>query len=234
MQELDRLRLTQAQQALPIRQQVYQRLHDAIVRLQLPPGQVLSENEIAERFGVSRQPVREAFIRLIEVGLMSVQPQRGTRVVKISQKAVLDGRFVREAVEVAVVRTAAKQGLTDDILGQLYDLIEAQKKTVEKNDFDRFFLLDEALHRTLALAIGNDYAWGVVEEIKAQMNRVRYLSLQEATPLKLLIDQHAAIVETVDQRDPERAAQAMRIHLSEILHSLPLLAERFPEMFQDD
>ena len=234
MQLSTTLRLTDTQQSLPIRQQVYRALRDAIVRMQLYPGQALSEKEIAERFGISRQPVREAFIRLAEAGLVKVQPQRGTFVVKISQKAVRDVRFVREAVEVAVVRTAALQGLNEDTLAQLYELIEAQEKVTEKADFERFYLLDEALHRALALAIGNDYAWRVVEDIKAQMDRVRYLSLPEATPLKLLTEQHAEIVEAIARRDPERAERAMHIHLSEILQSLPRLAERFPDMFQED
>ena len=66
------------------------------------------------------------------------------------------------------------------------------------------------------------------------MDRVRYLSLPEATPLKLLTEQHAAIVEAVAERDPERAERAMHIHLREILQSLPKLAERFPDMFQED
>ncbi len=63
---------------------------------------MLSEQDIATRLGVSRQPVREAFIKLGEAGLIRVLPQRGTLVVKISRAAVEDARFIREAVECAV------------------------------------------------------------------------------------------------------------------------------------
>ena len=73
----------------------------------LKPGEALSEKEVALRYGVSRQPVREAFIKLAEERLVSIQPQRGTFVVKISMKEVLDARFVREAIEVAVALEAA-------------------------------------------------------------------------------------------------------------------------------
>src|SRR3546814_13301494 len=68
---------------------------------------MLSEQKIAERRNVSRSPVREAFIKLGEAGLVRILPQRGTLVVKISQRSVEDARFIREAVECAVAREAA-------------------------------------------------------------------------------------------------------------------------------
>jgi DNA-binding GntR family transcriptional regulator len=63
-------------------------LRSAIVTLQLKPGQALSETEIAQRFRVSRQPVREAFIKLAEAGLIEVRPQRGTRRLGIGRASV--------------------------------------------------------------------------------------------------------------------------------------------------
>ncbi|KMU98327.1 GntR family transcriptional regulator, partial [Acinetobacter sp. VT 511] len=70
-----------------------------IIDLTLKPGERLSETEIGERFHVSRQPVREAFIALMRAGLLDVQPQRGTIVVKLSVRRMLDARFIREALE---------------------------------------------------------------------------------------------------------------------------------------
>src|SRR3546814_8516839 len=94
------------------------------------PGQALSEKEIADRFGVSRQPVREAFIKLSEAGLVSVRPQRGTYVVKISARQVYDVRFVREAVEVAVVRKAALE-LPESAIRALRETVNAQRRSEE-------------------------------------------------------------------------------------------------------
>ena len=93
--------------AVPMAQRIVSRLRHAIVTMRIKPGEKLSEQEIADRFGVSRQPVREAFIKLAEAGLVRVLPQRGTLVVKISVAAVEDARFVREAIECAVTREAA-------------------------------------------------------------------------------------------------------------------------------
>src|SRR5689334_21712933 len=88
---------------------VFDAIRQAIVQLQLRPGNLLSEAEVARQLGVSRQPVREAFIKLAEVGLVEVRPQRGTFVVLISKREVQNARFIREAVEVAVARKAAME-----------------------------------------------------------------------------------------------------------------------------
>ncbi|MDR5860260.1 GntR family transcriptional regulator [Halomonas eurihalina] len=216
-----------------VRQRLHEVLRQSIIRMELAPGQALSEKELAETFGVSRQPVREAFIRLSEAGLVEVRPQRGTFVVKISQQAVLEARFVREAVEVAVAREAASRGLAPPVLAELRELIERQHRCSEPADHDRFFLLDESFHRTLSLGIGQQAAWKVTEEVKAQLDRVRYLSVPESTPIDKLIEQHAAIIDAIEWRDADAAAEAMRIHQSEILQSLPELVRRFPEMFQE-
>lgn len=215
-----------------VRQRLHQVLRQAIIRMALAPGQALSEKEVADAFSVSRQPVREAFIRLSEAGLVEVRPQRGTYVVRIFRQAVLEARFVRESVEVAVARVAAENGLAPRVLRELHELIERQRGCIELQDHDRFFLLDEAFHRALALGAGHATAWRVIEDVKAQLDRVRYLSVPDSTPIPKLTDQHQAIVDAIASRDPEGAVHAMGAHQREILHSLPELVGRFPEMFE--
>lgn len=214
-----------------VRQRLFQVLRQSIIQMVLAPGQALSEKEIAETFMVSRQPVREAFIRLSEAGLVEVRPQRGTYVVKISQRAVLEARFVREAVEVAIVKQAAEQGLDITTLTDLHDLLARQRRCVEPNDYDRFYRLDEAFHRTLSLGVKQQAAWKVIEEVRAQLDRVRYLSVPESTPLSRLVDQHTRIVAAIEARDAAQAEQAMSVHLREILVSMPDLIRRFPDLF---
>ena len=217
----------------PVARRVYKALRHAIVAMQFRPGQPLSEQEVATRMGVSRQPVREAFIKLSEAGLVTIRPQRGTFVVKISVRQVMDARFVREAVELAVVRKAG-EGLAPAVQADLRANLEAQRAAAAERRHDRFLELDEAFHRTIALGIGCEYAWRVVEETKAQMDRVRYLSLPDATPLDRLIVQHAMIVDAVAGGRPDDAETAMRLHLREILTSLPELERRFPDLFDSD
>ena len=214
----------------PVAQRIFQELRSAIVTMRLPPGQALSENDIATRMAVSRQPVREAFIKLSEIGLVRIRPQRGTFVVKISTKQVTDARFVREAVEVAVVRRAC-EALTEDTLAALRENLVLQRKAAMEDAPAAFLALDEAFHRGLALGIDCEYAWTVVEEVKAQMDRVRYLSMPQATPFARLVEQHTAILDAVEAHDQVRAEAAVRRHLSEILTSLPLLERAHPDLF---
>jgi DNA-binding GntR family transcriptional regulator len=211
--------------------QLLRLLREAIIRCELPPGSVVSEADLARRFGVSRQPVREAFIKLQEAGLLSIRPQRGTVVQRISVDSVFDARFVREAVEVAVVRAAAEQrprGLDR----RLAELIAAQADAARDGDAPAFLRLDEAFHRAMADGIGRSFAWTALEAIKAQMDRVRFLSFEGATPLPELIRQHRAIAAAIAAGDPDKAEAGMRAHLREILASLPRIAAAHPDFFE--
>ena len=159
---------------------VFDAIRQAIVQLRLRPGNLLSEAEVARQLGVSRQPVREAFIKLSENGLVRVLPQRGTFVVKISAKSVTDARFVREAVECAIARRDS-EGIGKTQLDDLRAILAEQRKAAR--DPETFFVLDEAFHRGLANAADCAYAWKVIEEAEAQMDRVRF---QAVNPTFLL------------------------------------------------
>ena len=161
-----------ASRAGSIADQVFRTLRASIITLRLTPATALSEQDIADRLKVSRQPVREAFIKLSEIGLVRVLPQRGTFVTRISEKEVLDARFVREAVECAIARRASA-GIAKAAVEELRDIIGEQRKTVRTKDEEGFFVLDDAFHRSLAAAADCAYAWKVVEEAKGQMDRGR-------------------------------------------------------------
>ena len=189
--------------------QIFRALRQAIVMLRVKPNQALSETEIAQRFGVSRQPVREAFIKLREAGLVEIRPQRGTFVVPITRRDVMNARFIREAVEVAVVGELADKS-TPATIKELRKLIDQQRAAASGNDWPAFLALDDAFHRRLAESAGHSQAWAMLEAIKAQMDRVRYLA-SAARRRSLLIRQHAAIVEALAPQAPrgrERHASA--------------------------
>ncbi|GAB1582177.1 GntR family transcriptional regulator [Phyllobacterium phragmitis] len=213
-----------------IASRVFETLRQAIVQLQLRPGHPLSEAEIARQLRVSRQPVREAFIKLAEIGFIEIRPQRGTYVRLISIREVRNARFIREAVEVAIVREAAANAPDTDIEA-LERLIADQKSVARAGDHPAFLRLDEAFHQAIARCADCDDAWRVIESLKAQMDRVRYLSLPEATPLETIIKQHEDILEGIKNGSPEAAEASMRQHLSEILISLPRLAAEHSSLF---
>lgn len=216
----------------PIAPQLVVLLRQAIAAMQLRPGEALSEKDVAARFGVSRQPVREAFIKLSEAGLVEIRPSRGTFVMKISVREVADARFVREAIESDIARHAARLAVPAQI-DVLRDLIAEQKLAAEQNDFARFNDRDEAFHKAIADIVGSDYAWRVVESARFQTDRVRLLSLPHASPLPLLITQHEEITDRLAARDADGVSEVMRRHLREILLALSQISKTHPDFFAD-
>ena len=205
-------------------------LRQRIIQADLAPGVALSETEIAKIYGVSRQPVREAFIKLGEEGLVEIRPQRGTFVSRISVAGVMDARFVREAVEADIAKLlAAKPDST--VVRELTQLVE-QQRNVASDDPLQFLQLDEAFHRQLSVAADKHGAWRVVEDAKAQMDRVRVLSAQQF-PVERLIEQHQSIVDAIATGDVVAAEAAVRHHLREVLLDLPRIARSFPDYFKD-
>lgn len=215
----------------PVNQQIYRYLRRDIVTCAISPGALLSEKEVSARFNVSRQPVREAFIKLAEAGLVQVLPQRGTFVRKISARRVADGRFIREAVEVAVVRRAAEEAQPAALMALEHNL-RLQKLAAERHDSQAFLLLDDEFHRLIAESINCLLAWETVENIKATMDRVRFLTLSEVSPPENLIEQHEEIYTALVNHDAAAAEAAMRRHLQEMIFSITPVAERNSEWFE--
>lgn len=210
-------------------QRIEAELRRAIITLALPPGTRLSEAEIAEQQGVSRQPVREALIGLARSRFVEILPQRGTVVVRISVKKMMEARFVREAIETAVAARAA--GAFDpSARARIDDLLDLQAKAAARGEHETFQRYDEMFHATLAEGASSPLAWQAISDIKAHMDRACHLTLPGS--MMPLVDQHRAIITAIDARDPAGAAEAMRVHLCEILRTLPKAEAEHPELFE--
>ncbi|UOA29128.1 GntR family transcriptional regulator [Pseudosulfitobacter sp. DSM 107133] len=227
--QADRYRAVTLDVSAPIAPQIYAHLRDAIIRNQFTAGERISESEIAKSCDVSRQPVREAFIRLAGEGLLAILPQRGTVITKINYTDVLNARFLREAIEadiVAILATTPDAALIRELRAQL-----AAQKAVARNKPTDFIELDERFHRTLADAAGKRGAWRRIEGLKSQMDRVRFLSLGQF-PAEKLVAQHAAIVDSIEGGDMPAANAAIRGHLREVLSDLPRILAANPDFFE--
>lgn len=209
----------------------FRALRHAIVTMALEPGARLTEQDVADALSISRQPAREALLRLREAHLVQVAP-RGWFVARISVADVETAQFVREAIELAIVRRAA-EGVAPHEAEFLREILGRQTRAAAAEDGASFFALDEEFHRTLAAAADCAQAWRTIEMVKAHMDRVRFLSTPSTTPMERLIAQHRAVLDAVIASDPDQAAKAMQKHLREIVVSLPLLAERHRQLFED-
>lgn len=213
-------------------------IRDDIVLLRMRPGQRLSENQLAERFGTSRTPVRAALVRLIDEGLIEVLPQRGTFVSRISLQAMRRARFVRRALEIAIVRRAAEEGLPAAAHRRAAAALAEQEAVAARppgqSTAEAFTIADDAFHAALASGIDLADVWAVVEREKSQFDRIRFLSLPQATPMAVLIAQHRAILDGIAAGDPTQAEAAMRIHMDEVLKVASGIKAAHPDLFAPD
>lgn len=195
--------------------EIFDYLHDEIVSLRLRPGDKISEADIATQFGVSRQPVRDAFSRLANLDLLLIRPQRATEVKRFSTREIVKSRFVRASVEKEVLRRAANN--CDAHGATLLDgALASQENAIKDADVDGFGSLDYAFHRTLCEIAGADYAFDVIMAEKAKVDRLCMLGLSKEDRMPELVADHRAIAEAVKANDPDRAVEIGMFHLSRL------------------
>ncbi len=211
--------------------QVFERLYQLVLSLELPPGAKISEAEMSKRLGVSRQVVRDAFYRLSLLGFLIIRPQKATVVSHISSRDVMEARFLRTAIEIETARRACTT-LTETDFVALADLIEQQRKALDAGDNRLFHQLDNRFHHEICARAGFGFAWATIQEKKAHTDRVRFMSLSFASQAAL--DGHTAILAALKSRDEDRTAQAVRAHLSDILTVLEQLQRENHDWFEDE
>jgi DNA-binding GntR family transcriptional regulator len=218
---------------LPVGPQVHRALRGAIVAVRLKPGQALSEKEVAVAIGVSRSPVREAFIRLAEEALIDIYPQYGTFVAKISPAAVTEAQFIRQAIETRILEDAVRL-CRPETVRTLQALVRRQGEAARTGEHDLFFELDGEFHRALATAAGHRLAWELCESASAQLRRVLRLKLGQVDYLASVVQQHGRIADAVRRRDAGLAVRRMVEHLGELPGDLAEVQARHPDYFSNE
>lgn len=214
----------------PAGDQVYMILKEAIISLVIPPNTSLNESAICKITGVSRTPARRAIAQLSVEGWIDVFPQRGTYVSPIDLKKVYDGHFVRRAIELAVLNEAAKNWTTD-WAAKAQKCIANQKKCAKTSKTREFQSHDEAFHRTLAECAGVEGVWPMVNDIKEHLDRVRYLAVPKHGHMDLVIEEHQAIIDSLNKGNGMEANSNLRAHLDNVYKTVEELSAQFEEYF---
>jgi DNA-binding GntR family transcriptional regulator len=212
--------------------QVHAVLRRDIIGGRLAPRAMLSEQGFAERFGVSRTPVREAMIKLAEEGLVEIFPQYGSFVAPIKLLDVFDSQFAREALECAAVAKAIEH-LDKPSDSELSAAIARQRALLRPQHRDEFFRADEDMHMLIFRLAGHETAWRFVESAKAQMDRVRHLAITLPRKQASILAEHETVIERMLTRDREGAVEAMRAHLRGIFRTIEMLRGDNSEYFAD-
>ncbi len=224
--------LSPTPQHIPAAQQAYHALHDRILKLQIEPGQSVSEKEISSQIGVSRQPVREAFIRLSQEGLLYIRPQIGTFVSRLNVAQIHEAVFARVALECASVRIAAEKATPRDIR-DLGDNIRAHGQASDDGEYDLVYQLDSAFHIKLLEISGHPGLWKMVNEARSHMARLRQLSIVKmSNTTSMAVQFHTTIMNCIEAREGDKAAAQLKAHIEQNVDYMDQLIEEIPAYFE--
>lgn len=212
--------------------EVFDFLHGQISALKLMPGTRISEVEIAKRFDMSRQPVREAFIRLANQDLIQIRPQKATIVRGFSYEGIQRSRFIRLAVECEIIRRACAEA-DDADFKRLRRNLDQQEEAVARNDIERFHALDYEFHKTLCATARCAFAFKTITENKAMVDRICLLSLTQATEMDKLLADHREIIDHLEARDEDGVVNAVRTHLSRLDDVITSIRKSHATYFED-
>ena len=212
-------------------EEIFLQLKSDIISMKLEPGAKISEAEVAKARNVSRQPVREAFLRLGELTLLQITPQKATRVCKISHQKLRSTRFLRAAVEVEVVRVACHEA-TPEALDAIADNLAQQKIAVAARDTEALKGLDYTFHKLICIAAGFPPAFQTIAENKMHTDRVCTLELADTSGMTEVLEGHTAIYDAIQQHDEEHAIAMTRHHLRHLDVTLERASEKYPHFFE--
>jgi len=219
-------------------EQAYHVLRELIIENRLKPGDMLSENDLAQSLGVSRMPVRKALDHLAADGLIKILPKKGSFVEKIPVTRLREICFMRAAVETASIRSlgALPASAVKRIMGKLERNLKSQDKTATQGGADagaRFLKLDDDFHATLCQLSGTSLAWETIDALKANMDRIRYFTIVgKVSKIPDLVSEHRAVYEAILEGRLEDACAQLKAHLYEIGQTYKEVKEQNSGWFQ--
>lgn len=217
-----------------ISSQIYDFLRKHITETNIKPGILLSENSLSRHFKVSRQPVREALMRLSYDGLLSVLPQRGSVVERISVTGLKETVFVRTAIEKECLLniTNLDDKTRQNCIKQLERVIAQQKRVKEDEKLRANYLrLDDLFHERLCALSGTNMAWNIIQSLKGQMDRIRFLTFDTVTPPSEVTKEHEEILELLERNDLTGACATLTAHLSNIIETHKPIMKQYSDWF---
>jgi DNA-binding GntR family transcriptional regulator len=193
-------------------EQVYHYIKRMILSGELQGGEKIPEEKIAQLFGVSRTPIREALRRLDEYGLIYLKPRSYALVVDFDPKEAKHVALVRAQLETLAVSLLAENGTEEDFT-VLEQLAQECQKHIEKGDIAGTFEKDSQLHLEIAKRTGNRHLYEIFEKIDAKVQLLRLVVHLPVEELKMFIGQHREIIETLRKHDKPAAESLMKAHI---------------------
>ena len=193
---------------------VFETLKQEILDLELKPGQMISENELCKRFGVSRTPVREAVRKLEEQGFVISVPYSGTQVTLLNLDTIKQMIYMRVAVETMVMRDFMDMA-TPLWMEEVRYAIRKQQALILEKEFEpeQFYRIDAELHAIWFRAAGKMKIWDVIQAQQLHYTRFRMLDFVTETDFTRIIREHEELFELLEKKDIAGLEKALREHL---------------------
>lgn len=194
---------------------IYDKLKQEIFALKLVPGQAILENEICDRFSVSRTPVRDAMWRLQEQGFVDSIPYRGTYVTKLNYDNIKQMIYMRIAVETAIIHDFIDIA-TPMILEEVHHIIRKQEAIIFEKNFkpEQFYRLDAQMHSIWFDITGKNKIWNVLQGSQLHYTRYRMLDFGTEVDFTRIIKEHQELFGLIQRKDKEGLTAALKAHLS--------------------
>ncbi len=215
--------------------QVFDALRALIISLELPPGTVLPRAELAEHFGLSQTPIRDALMRLAEDGLVDIYPQHATVVSRIDIASALEVHFLRRSIELEILHTLceAPDARLVPLVDKLGLHLRVQKACLEPLDYTTLAEADQSFHRDMYAAADVANLWSLVCQRSGQIDRLRRLNLPAEGKAQAIVRDHERILEALAARNQIAAQAALREHLSGTLSFVREIRKLHPDWIRD-
>ncbi len=187
-------------------------LTDAISSGELAPGTTLDEQQLADRYGASRTPVREALRQLATSGMVEVRPRRGVIVRHVTADEVMDMFETMAELEAVCVRLATYR-ITPLERSRLLRIHEASQAAVEQDDVDAYDALNRDFHEAIYRAAHNDFLADQAIAVRTRLNAFRRMQLRQARRLASSRAEHDAVMQAIAEGNGEEAGRRMRAHM---------------------
>lgn len=185
----------------------FSRIEQMIVTRQLPPGEVVSEVQLADQLQMGRTPVREALQRLRQLGFVEMRPRRGTSICSVDVRQQLELLEVRRPLEALVVRCACARASADERT-ELKRLARQLVEAAKKKNVEDYFEVNRTIHRAQVLAAHNSMLTNTMLPIHAQSRRFWYQTIEEANAFLDAAKLHASVLDGIVANAPDEAVKS--------------------------
>lgn len=202
-----------------LREECYKIIRERILNQTYLSGSKIDIDEIAKELGVSTTPVREAISRLISEGLVYNIPRRGFYVSEFSPEYLEDIFDVREQLEMLAAEKASQRATEKDVK-ELREIIDKYKASFKRKPWNKCYELDRQFHEKIAEISGNRLLINTLKEIGDTIQAIRTLHCRTLRDLEITLKEHNDILDGIAVKNPEKAKEAMKVHLEHVKKDL--------------